>query len=337
MEKIIRTICLFTDKISDESLGLLDKVSDKLQQHGFIIQTKRICLSDYDAKIDDKKMADSGILLGMGSVSFEELKDNLENFLASSNKSLNLDLTGEDIDMDHVEILFRIIKAAPVNTFNFTYGFNIPASTPYFPSAKFGQSGFSVGLQPTNLAANCKTLEEWFINMKQVWQEIDSLLEPIEGYLGIDSSIAPLFEGDASLINFIKKLGYDFNRSVTTDIYTRITRFIKEDNPRPVGLCGLMFPCLEDFELASEYEQGRFSIERNIFLSLHSGVGIDTYPIGIDQDKNKIMEILKLLQQLSDKYNKPFSARFVSDGQSTIGEVTDFKNKYLKDVKVGEL
>jgi uncharacterized protein (UPF0210 family) len=60
-----------------------------------------------------------------------------------------------------------------------------------------------------------------------------------------------------------------------------------------------MIPCLEDKELVQEYEQGNFSIERNIFLSLHSGLGIDAYPIGVDQDRGKVVDILKRLQALA--------------------------------------
>ena len=98
-----------------------------------------------------------------------------------------------------------------------------------------------------------------------------------------------------------------------------------------------MLPCLEDFELAEEYRQGNFTIERNIYLSLHSGLGIDTYPIGIDEAPERVFEILCLLQGLSQKYNKPLSARFVSDGRAKIGDMTDFKNQYLKDVVVRSL
>ena len=119
---------------------------------------------------------------------------------------------------------------------------------------------------------------------------------------------------------------------MTQDLYLRITNFIKHENPKPIGLSGLMFPCLEDFELADEYEKGNFSIERNIYLSMHSGLGIDTYPIGIDESPQRVFEILSLLQGLARKYQKPLSARFVSDGTAKIGEQTHFKNQYLKDV-----
>src|SRR3990172_923395 len=98
-----------------------------------------------------------------------------------------------------------------------------------------------------------------------------------------------------------------------------------------------MLPCLEDFELAEEYENGNFSIERNVFLSLHSGLGIDTYPIGIDEKSQRVADILKLVQGLSNKYQKPLSARFVSDGKAKIGGKTDFGNQYLKDVVINPL
>jgi len=108
-------------------------------------------------------------------------------------------------------------------------------------------------------------------------------------------------------------------------------------NIKKVGLCGLMFPCLEDFEFAELYEQDKFSIERNMFLSLHFGLGIDTYPIGIDENPKRVVEILNLVRDFSKKYNKKLSVRFVSDGKAKIGEKTDFKNQYLKNVIIKSL
>jgi len=337
MEKVIRTICLFSDQVANHEIEKLEKISQLLQEKGFLIQTKRICLSDYTNPVNDKELLDKSILLGLGEQTFEELEANFADFLKSENKAISLDLTNENISDKHIDFLFKIIENKPTNTFRFTYGFNLPVSSPYFPSAKFGQKGFAIGLQPTDLSEDCKSIAEWLEKMKVVWREVDLVLKPIDGYLGIDSSIDPLFQGSSSLVNFVKRLGLDFSHSATTDIYTTISKFIKDNNPKPIGLCGLMFPCLEDFELAEEYEKGSFNIERNVFLSLHSGLGIDTYPIAVGQNKERVTEILKLLQKLSNKYKKPLSARFVSDGKAKIGEKTDFKNQYLKDVIIREL
>ncbi len=335
--KIIRTIGLFTDKITDQDIEKLNQIENFLKNHDFIIQTKRICLPKYLPQASDKKLLEQGILLSLGEQNLKQLKENFTDFLSSSNKAINLDLTKETITTEHVDFLFKIISQKPDNTFRFTYGFNMPASSPYFPSAKFDQKGFSIGLQPTDLSSDCKTLTEWLEKMKKTWEELDTLLKSFNGYLGIDSSIAPLFKGSGSLINFVKRLELDFNHSTTTDIYTTISKFIKENNPKPIGLCGIMFPCLEDFELTEEYEKGNFDIERNIYLSLHSGLGIDTYPIAINESKERVIEILKLIQQLSNKYKKPLSARFASDGKAKIGEKTDFKNQYLKDIVIRKL
>ena len=192
-------------------------------------------------------------------------------------------------------------------------------------------------MQSPNLASSVSSIDEWLNRKKSVWKEINQIFENNVDFLGIDASTAPLYRGDGSLIGFIEKLGYNFTESTTTDIWTRITNFINDENTNSIGLNGLMLPCLEDFELADEYEKGNFSIERNIFLSLQSGLGIDTYPIGIDESPKRVLNILKTIQSLSNKYDKPLSVRFVSDGKAKIGNRTSFKNKYLKDVIIRKL
>lgn len=69
----------------------------------------------------------------------------------------------------------------------------------------------------------------------------------------------------------------------------------------------------------------------------NSGLGIDTYPIGIDEDPVRVVEILKLIQALSNIYQKPLSARSISDGKSKSGGKTDFQNQYLADCTVRAL
>jgi uncharacterized protein (UPF0210 family) len=285
----------------------------------------------------EKKVVGDSLLLSVSTVNFAQVSSYAKSFYAAKDVFFNVDLTAEEITKEHVGLLFNIVRDQPAKTFNFAYVFNNVASSPYFPSACYEMDGFSIGLQPTDLAKSCWTSKEWFEKMKTAWNEIFALFGNDPNFLGIDSSIAPVFENEGSLIDFVRKMCGNFSESVTTDFYLEITKFIKNENPKPVGLCGLMFPCLEDFELAEEYEQGNFSIERNLFLSLHSGLGIDTYPIGVDENPERILDTLKLVQGLSNKYKKPLSVRFVSDGRARIGEKTDFKNQYLKDVIIRKL
>jgi len=337
MNKIIRTICFFSKKPDSKIIQKLNEIEDLLKKKGFEIQTKRICTKNINCIKLKEKVNDNSIILGIGKLNYRETKKKLGDFIKAGNVSFNLDLTNEEITNEHAKILFKIIKEKPEATFCFAYTFNNSPASPYFPSAEFKQEGFAIGLQSTDLAEKCNSLEEWLNKMKEAWNEIYSLFKKNKEFLGIDSSIAPTFEGKESFINFIKKLNSSFNDSILTDTYIKITNFIKKENPKPIGLCGLMIPCLEDFELTKEYELGNFMIERNLFLSLHSGLGIDTYPIGINENIEKVTNILKLVQGLSNKYNKPLSIRFVSDGKAKIGEKTNFKNQYLKDVVVRKL
>ena len=336
-EKIIRTVCVFTDNPDDSVLSKLDSIVEKLEIHGYIVQTKRVAstVEQLDRLLN---LSQQGIdYISIGSVNLEQAKQIMSSFYENKALSFNMELAREEINEEHVDVLQQIIATKASKTFSFTYTFNNTPSSPYFPSAVYEKNGFAVGLQPTDLSEGCNSLQEWLDIMKQVWNEIAELFADDKDFLGIDSSIAPLFEGSSSFVNFVKRLGHSFESTVTTNMYTTITKFIKEQNPKPVGLCGMMLPCTEDFELTAEYEAGSFSIERNIYLSLHSGLGIDTYPIGIDEKPERVIEILKLLQSLSNKYSKPLSARFVSDGKAKIGNQSDFQDQYLKDCVIRSL
>lgn len=336
-EKIIRTVCIFKQNPDDTTIEKLDTITQKLKQNGYLVQTKRVAstINSLDQLIT---LSENGIdYISVGDITSEQAKELLPTFYGNKALTFNLELAETEISLKHVELLQQIIANNASKTFSFTYTFNNAPSSPYFPSARYEKDGFAIGLQPTDLSIGCNSLQEWLDRMKQVWDDLAGIFADDEEFLGIDSSIAPLFEGDSSFVNFLKRLGISFEHSVTTDTYTTITKFIKEQNPKPIGLCGMMLPCLEDFELAEEYDKGNFSIERNIFLSLHSGLGIDTYPIGVDEKPERVLEILKLLQALSNKYQKPLSARFVSDGKTIIGEKSDFQNQYLTDCSVRAL
>jgi len=334
--KVIRTICYFADRQYDHAYKKLNDIADTLEEFDYFVQTKRICTNEGDVKKIESHFNDESLLIGAGTLTRKSAIKQLQDIFNSGDVSFNLDLT-KGVEKDDAEFLFKLIKNKAEKTFNFSYKFYDSPSTPFFPVATFQQNGFSLGLQSTDLSENCETIDEWLEKMKSVWEELFSIFDDRKDFLGIDSSVAPLFEGKSSLIAFIKRLYGSFPETVTKDLYLKITKFIKEQNPKPLGLCGIMFPCLEDFDLADEYDSGDFSIERNIFLSLHSGLGIDTYPIGIDESPERVYEILCVLQAFSEKYQKPLSARFVSDGKSKIGDKTDFRNQYMKDVIIRPL
>lgn len=336
MKKIIRSLCLFTENPGENSLLRLSYLRKILEEAGFEIQTRRLVTGGKTIKELNHFREDRELFLGAGTLSREQVNTQLEDYLSAGMISFNLEIH-DRVSREDVDILFRLITQKAEKTFLFSYTFSNPVSTPYFPAAHFGRDGFSLGLQPTDLSEGCDSLHTWLYRTREVWYELLSILEDEPDFLGIDSSIAPMYSGDSSLVHLINRTRGSFEQAVTSDVFVSLSRFIKEENPKPVGLCGIMFPCLEDFLLADEYEKGAFSIERNIFLSLHSGLGIDTYPVGTDEDPERIRQILNLLMALSQKYGKPLSARFISDGKTRIGQKSDFQNKFLKDVVIRPL
>lgn len=334
--KIVRSICYFAKQLNPDVFDRLADVQNTLLANGYTVQTRRICVAETPLESIAALNEDPSIFFGRGGFDRNSLAKALDGFMRVRNVTIHLDLTA-GVQASDVATLFDIIQRAPENTFNFGYLFNAPASSPFFPCAKHEEDGVAIGLQATDLAEGCESVAQWLARMRDLWADLDALLGDRTDFLGIDSSVAPMFHGDSSLIHLMKRIYGSFTQSVTTDAYLQITDFIRRHNPRPVGLCGLMLPCLEDFELAEEYAMGNFSVERNLFLALHSGLGIDTYPIGIDESPQRVLEILTLVHGLSTKYNKPMMARFVSDGKARIGEKTDFANQFLQDVVVRPL
>lgn len=336
LKKVVRSICYFSDEIRPELFERLNKLAYRLEQNDFEVQTKRVCFTDMTIQQVDEQVEDKDLFLSVGTLKRNQIQEQFDDFIHANNVSFSLDITS-GVTLDDVQILFDIISKNASKTFNFTYGANVPPSSPFFPSANFEKVGFSIGLQSTDLSAGCESVQAWLDNMFMVWNELMDLFADEPDFMGIDSSVAPLFDGDSSFINFIERVHQPFNKAVTTDVFTRISSFLKAKNPKPVGLCGLMFPCLEDAALAEQYDRGDFSIERNLFLSMHCGLGIDTYPIGVDESPERVLNVLQLLRALSNRYNKPLSARFVSDGTAKIQDETIMRNKYLQDVVVRPL
>lgn len=330
-DRIVRSLCAFTDRLDPALPARLDTLAARLTDAGFTLQTQRICVTGHGIAEVEQAYGGAGLYLSVGGLDRQQTATQFDAFLAADNVAFNLEL-GDAVEAGDGDWLQRIIRERPEKGFSFAYtACNAPGS-PFFPSASWAGNGFAIGLQPTDLAAGCATLDAWLARLATTWDELVALFDDTSGFLGIDGSIAPLFDGPGSLLGHIARWHGPIERAATSDTFLRITRFLQTRNPRPTGLNGIMFPCLEDFVLADDYARGAFDIERNLFLSLHSGLGIDTYPLGIDEPPARVEELLRLLHGLATKYDKPLSARFVSDGRARIGERSDFGNPFLKDV-----
>lgn len=344
--QIIRSICYFLPDNAEKgdqhaATKRLEQLQDHLQGAGWQVQTLRLCSRSLRAEQLPTLRADlqTKVLYTWGALqpSDADWAERRQAWLDSGSTPLFFHRPfahDEQPQASDVDFLLHTLRTNALKLFHFGFAFASPLnSSPYFPVAQYARTGFAVGLQSTNLAAACTTLEQWFDCQRSAWQRLATLLGKESDFLGIDSSVAPLYEGDSSLIYHLRRWfpTQTFAQLATSDVFCRITQCIKTQNPLPVGLCGLMLPCLEDFELAALYEKSEFSTERNLFLSLHSGVGIDTYPIGIDENAERLLQVLRLTHALAYKYQKMLSIRWISDGITRIGERSAFGNPYLQE------
>src|SRR5690606_28108554 len=134
-----------------------------------IVQTIRIATNNADFESLRAALGDEEIRISLGSLSLEQVQNLLNRYHESHNVNFNIELADTEVTPEHVDVLVEIIRNNPTNTFNFTYLFNgVP--TPYFPSAMYQENGFAIGLQPTDLAENCDSLDGWFKIMKETWE-----------------------------------------------------------------------------------------------------------------------------------------------------------------------
>ena len=85
--KIIRTICLFSQKKPDKAAAdKLNQLADRLIKSGFVVQTKRLCSKNLGINEIGSKIADTSIILGLGSLVQEQI--NLEEFSATNGSFL---------------------------------------------------------------------------------------------------------------------------------------------------------------------------------------------------------------------------------------------------------
>lgn len=170
--QIVRSVCYFANSPTPQIVSKVDELAAKITEQGYQVQTRRICCPFEDPKELKRRIDDTDILLGVGSLSLQQALDNLPNFYQAETISFNIDLTSELIDDSCTQILFELLKNEPSLTFKFAYVFNNKPSSPYFPSATYKKDGFAIGLQPTDLSEDCATLGEWLQKVKASWDKL---------------------------------------------------------------------------------------------------------------------------------------------------------------------
>lgn len=252
----------------------------------------------------------------------------------------------------------RVIKSIAEITpggygnFRFCAWANCKPGIPFFPASYHkGETAFAIGLECSDLLMqafshsdnlslaeqNLKAIfEAELIKLEAIAQQISDKFEV--KYHGIDVSLAPSLDKQASIAYAYEKLGFgNFGNSCTLTVSAVITKVLKNLPILICGYSGLMLPVCEDVGLAARANDRTYNLTNLLLYSAVCGCGLDTVPIPGDITVKKIEAILLDMASLALKLNKPLAARLFPIPDKKAGEMTDFNSPYLVDCKIFEV
>ncbi|NEP58652.1 MAG: DUF711 family protein [Symploca sp. SIO2G7] len=263
--------------------------------------------------------------------------------------------TANGINFENIRASAQVIKqiseitANGYGNFRFCAWANCLPGTPFFPTSYHqGNTSFALALEFLDLViqafANSDNLREAENNLSSLLEaeltKIEAVAEKIAQvfqieYRGIDSSLTPNLDKDASIAFAYESLGLNkFGHQGTLAISAVITRVLKNLSVKLCGYSGLMLPVCEDLGLAQRANEQTYNLTNLLLYSAACGCGLDTVPLPGDITIEQLEAILMDLAALAIKLNKPLSARlFPIPGKKT-GEMTAFNSPYLVNCRI---
>ncbi len=234
----------------------------------------------------------------------------------------------------------------------FAAGFNIPPGTPFFPAAFHrGPPAFSLGLENSDLVyeafSGAADLEQAGIRLEDGMNRECRVLEKRARaaaarfnlkYGGIDVSIAPSVKRHQSVAFAFEQLGLGrFGEPGTLCIAERITEVLGRLKVKTCGYRGLMLPVLEDFGLARRNREGHLDVTSLLAYSAVCGTGLDTIPLSGRVSERALHALLLDIAALSNRLNKPLSARLMPIPGKKTGDLTEFSFPYFSNTCIMSL
>ena len=100
------------------------------------------------------------------------------------------------------------------------------------------------------------------------------------------------------------------------------------------GFSGLMLPVLEDSILSERAAQGALELKDLLLYSAVCGTGLDTIPLPGNSTSEEISPLLLDLAALSQRLDKPLTARLMPIPGKSAGDETDFNFEYFANSRV---
>ena len=360
-----------------DALKMLRYAQTVLESRGFEVQTIRISTQpfpeytkgltteqslaffrNYDAVAAQEKF-DAAIGPAMLKADDSEAQADLLAEILKNTKILNASLAvaGEDgVRWRAVGAAARVMKKLEETehsqgNFRFSAIAMVPPLTPFFPGSYhtgFGHQ-FAIALQSANVVAaafkNASDLQTARQKLTDALAgsafDIQSQAERIDrdtgwAYVGMDLSPAPL--KDVSIGAALENLtAQPVGSSGTLTAAATVTAAIKDVKVKQTGYSGLMLPILEDSRLAQRWSERNISLDALLSYSAVCGTGLDTVPLPGDVTEERLDLIIGDMASLAFKWHKPLSARLLPVAGKSAGDMTEFDDPFLVNVKVQPL
>ena len=237
-------------------------------------------------------------------------------------------------------------------TFNFAVTAMVKPGTPFYPGSYHLGAGkqFAVGLEGAGVVAeafraNAGDPEKARAALAQAWNaeltQAETIAQKVAAkskweYTGIDPTPPPRMDNSigTAIENYT---GQPFGSSGTMTAAGIITSAVKSVKVKQVGYAGLMLPILEDKRLAQRWTEGHITIDALLAYSSVCATGLDTVPLPGDVTPEQLARIYGDMATLAYKWNKPLTARLQPAPGKHAGEMTDFQDPFLTNVKLQPL
>ncbi len=231
---------------------------------------------------------------------------------------------------------------------------NVPPGTPFFPASYFDPHRMGEGFSFALATESADLAIEAFSGASSLEQARQSLVMGVENHAaelaavsgvlvsrfqvnfsGIDFTLAPFPQESLSVGAALERLGLPaFGWHGSLAAAAILTDTLDRAEFRRAGFNGLFLPVLEDSRLATRAAQGVLSLKDLLLYSAVCGTGLDTVPLPGDTTAGQIYPVLLDLAALSQRLDKPLTARLMPVPGKQAGEFTTFDFPFFANSRV---
>jgi uncharacterized protein (UPF0210 family) len=231
---------------------------------------------------------------------------------------------------------------------------NVPPGSPFFPAAYhlYGENpAFSIATEAADLAVSAfENTIELDDGRQKLVQSVETLAKTITRigkdlteqtkikFAGIDFSLAPFPRPEQSIGTAIEQLGGGpFGAPGTLAAVGILADALAQAQFEKVGFNGIMLPIMEDSVLAQRVAEDQTAVSDLLLFSAVCGTGLDTIPLPGDVSIEQLYATLLDLGVLSQRLNKPLTARLMPIPGKEAGTLTEFDFEYFANTRIMDI